>query len=54
MVEDAGHGASPEFRVVVMGAGPVGKTALINAMLGRSVGETGATMGTTLGGRRGL
>ncbi len=51
MVEDAGHGASNAFQVVVMGTGPVGKTSLINAMLGRSVGETGATMGTTRGGR---
>jgi small GTP-binding protein len=51
MVEEAGRGASTEFQVVVMGTGPVGKTSLINAMLGRSAGETGATMGTTRGGR---
>ena len=51
MVENAGHGASTEFQVVVMGTGPVGKTSLINALLGRSVGETGATMGTTRAGR---
>jgi uncharacterized protein len=51
MVDNAGHGAGTEFQVVVMGTGPVGKTSLINAMLGRSVGETGATMGTTRGGR---
>jgi small GTP-binding protein len=36
--------------VVVLGSGPVGKTALINALLGRAVGETGATSGTTRGG----
>jgi uncharacterized protein len=51
MVEEASHEASTEFQVVVMGTGPVGKTSLINAMLGRSAGETGATMGTTRGGR---
>ncbi len=51
MVDEAGHGSRDEFRVVVMGTGPVGKTSLINAMLGRSAGETGATMGTTRGGR---
>jgi uncharacterized protein len=51
MVEAAGHRGSAEFQVVVMGTGPVGKTSLINAMLGRSVGETGATMGTTRGGQ---
>ena len=51
MVENSGHGASREFQVVVMGTGPVGKTSLINALLGRSVGETGATIGTTRAGR---
>ena len=51
MVEAAGHGESTAFRVVVMGTGPVGKTALINAMLGRSAGEIGATMGTTGSGQ---
>jgi len=51
MVENAGPGASTEFQVVVVGTGPVGKTSLINALLGRSVGETGATMGTTRGGQ---
>jgi uncharacterized protein len=50
MVENAGHGAIPEFQVVVMGTGPVGKTSLINALLGRTVGETGPTMGTTRSG----
>lgn len=43
-------GIGRSFHVVVMGTGPVGKTSLINALLGRSVGETGATMGTTRGG----
>jgi uncharacterized protein len=47
MVENAVHDANTEFRLVVLGTGPVGKTALINALLGRTVGETGATMGTT-------
>jgi uncharacterized protein len=51
MVENAGHGSSTEVQVVVLGTGPVGKTSLINAMLGRSAGETGATMGTTRGGQ---
>jgi uncharacterized protein len=51
MVENAGHGASTEFQVVVVGTGPVGKTSLINALLGRSAGETGATMGTTRSGQ---
>jgi small GTP-binding protein len=51
MIENAGHSASTEFQVVVVGTGPVGKTSLINALLGRSVGETGATMGTTSGGQ---
>ena len=39
------------FHVVVLGTGPVGKTSLVNALLGRSAGETGATMGTTAHGR---
>ncbi len=47
MVENAGHGASTAFQVVVMGTGSAGKTSLINALLGRAVGETGAAMGTT-------
>lgn len=36
-----------EFRVVVFGTGSAGKTSLINALLGREVGKTEATMGTT-------
>jgi GTPase SAR1 family protein len=35
------------FHVVIIGSGPVGKTSLVNALLGRSVGETGATIGTS-------
>ena len=51
MVENAGHAGSTEFQLVVIGTGPVGKTSLINALLGRAVGETGATMGTTSAGK---
>jgi small GTP-binding protein len=47
----AGEGAGRRFHVVVLGTGPVGKTSLINALLGRSAGQTGATMGTTAQGR---
>jgi uncharacterized protein len=47
----AGDSAGQRFHVVVMGTGPVGKTSLINALLGRSAGETGSTMGTTARGR---
>jgi small GTP-binding protein len=50
MIENAGRGVSTAFQVVVMGTGPVGKTSLVNALLGRTVGETGATVGTTRGG----
>lgn len=49
--ETQGEGTSRRFHVVVLGTGPVGKTALVNALLGRSAGETGATMGTTARGR---
>jgi len=47
MVESVGHDRSRDFQLVVIGTGPVGKTSLVNALLGRTVGETGATMGTT-------
>jgi uncharacterized protein len=47
MLRSARHDRSEVFQLVVMGTGPVGKTSLINALLGRTVGETGATMGTT-------
>jgi uncharacterized protein len=36
-----------EFHVVVFGTGSAGKTSLINALLGRTVGKTDAIMGTT-------
>jgi small GTP-binding protein len=36
-----------EVRVVVFGTGSSGKTALINALFGRVVGQVGAPMGTT-------
>src|SRR6185312_4462943 len=49
--EAAGDDAGRRFHVVVLGTGPVGKTSLINALLGRSAGQTGATMGTTAHGR---
>ncbi len=35
------------LRVVVFGTGSAGKTSLINALMGRNVGEVGATLGTT-------
>src|SRR3954470_23542932 len=35
------------FHVVVFGTGSSGKTSLINALLGREVGMTGPTIGTT-------
>lgn len=38
------------FHVVVFGTGSAGKTSLINALLGQSVGKTEATMGTTRAG----
>ncbi len=37
-----------QFHVVVFGTASAGKTSLINALLGREVGEVGPTMGTTL------
>ena len=36
-----------EFHVVVFGTGSAGKTSLINALLGREVGKTEPTIGTT-------
>jgi len=38
------------FHVVVFGTGSAGKTSLLNALLGRVVGRTEATIGTTRGG----
>jgi uncharacterized protein len=50
MVMDSSREPGAAFQVVVMGTGPVGKTALVNALLGRAVGEVGATLGTTRSG----
>jgi GTPase SAR1 family protein len=36
-----------EFRLVVFGTGSAGKTSIVNAVLGRMVGQVGAPMGTT-------
>ncbi|NJR38711.1 MAG: DUF697 domain-containing protein [Leptolyngbyaceae cyanobacterium CSU_1_4] len=36
-----------ELRVVVFGTGSAGKTSIVNAILGRMVGQVGAPMGTT-------
>jgi uncharacterized protein len=49
MAAKSNHHAD-RFHVVAIGIGPVGKTSLINALLGRSAGETGATIGTTAHG----
>jgi uncharacterized protein len=42
--------ARGQLRVVVFGTGSAGKTSLINAIVGRIVGEVGAPMGTTTRG----
>jgi uncharacterized protein len=42
--------ARGQIRVVVFGTGSAGKTSLINAIIGRIVGEVGAPMGTTTSG----
>ncbi|MDX2272914.1 MAG: GTP-binding protein [Cyanobacteriota bacterium] len=39
--------AHPTLKVVVFGTGSAGKTSLVNALLGRTVGEVGAVLGTT-------
>jgi uncharacterized protein len=39
--------ARGELLVVVFGTGSAGKTSLVNALMGRMVGEVGAPMGTT-------
>ncbi|HEY9669423.1 MAG TPA: GTP-binding protein, partial [Coleofasciculaceae cyanobacterium] len=36
-----------ELQVVVFGTGSAGKTSLVNALIGRMVGQVGAPMGTT-------
>ncbi|HEY9827731.1 MAG TPA: GTP-binding protein [Stenomitos sp.] len=38
---------SRELRIVVFGTGAAGKTSLVNALVGRMVGATSPTMGTT-------
>lgn len=35
------------FRIVIFGTGSAGKTSVINALLGRNAGKTGAAIGTT-------
>ncbi|MBD2177855.1 DUF697 domain-containing protein [Pseudanabaena sp. FACHB-1998] len=35
------------FRIVIFGTGSAGKTSVVNALLGRRVGKTAATIGTT-------
>lgn len=42
--------ARRELRVVVFGTGSAGKTSIVNALMGRMVGQVGAPMGTTEGG----
>jgi GTPase SAR1 family protein len=49
MGNNAARDRSVDFHLAVIGAGPVGKTSLINALLRRTVAETGATIGTTCG-----
>ena len=39
--------SSGALRVVVFGTGSAGKTSLVNALIGRMVGQVGAPMGTT-------
>jgi uncharacterized protein len=39
--------ARREIRVVVFGTGSAGKTSIVNAIMGRIVGQVGAPMGTT-------
>ena len=51
MVRNEIRESGARFELVVIGTGPVGKTSLISAVLGRAVGETGATMGTTRKGQ---
>ncbi len=43
--------ARGELKVVVFGTGSAGKTSLVNALLGRIVGQVGAPMGTTEAGK---
>lgn len=39
--------AQNQFRIAVFGMGSTGKTAVINALMGRTVGKTAATVGAT-------
>jgi hypothetical protein len=39
--------AQPRLRVVVFGTGSAGKTSLVNALLGKTVGDVGVNLGTT-------
>ena len=48
--EIADNLARGQIRVVIFGTGSAGKTSLINAIIGRIVGEVGAPMGTTMEG----
>jgi len=50
MAELRADRAARRFHVVVFGTGSAGKTSLINALLGKAVGRTEATIGTTRGG----
>jgi small GTP-binding protein len=46
-IETEGRQEVSSLHVVVFGTGSAGKTSLINALIGRHVGETEAVMGTT-------
>ena len=46
-IEAEGRREVSSLHVVVFGTGSAGKTSLINALIGRHVGETEAVMGTT-------
>jgi small GTP-binding protein len=46
-IESERRGPPAELGVVVFGTVSAGKTSLINALIGRDAGETGAVMGTT-------
>ncbi|MGK7871894.1 MAG: YcjF family protein [Xenococcaceae cyanobacterium] len=45
--EIEGNLARGELQVVVFGTGSAGKTSLVNALIGRMIGDVNATMGTT-------
>ncbi len=50
LAEIRADGQVRRFHVVVFGTGSAGKTSLLNALLGRAVGRTEATIGTTRAG----